>query len=757
MALAIFLLFAIRAGLPSSHASRAIFAVVLTQILPGVLIWRIVRPSHGWWAEDIVTGFALGACLAVAVQTVAGTFGIPWLAGVSGPALALALLIFSPTRSKIQLSQTEQLPRTWGPAVAAISLLLLVPTQGFYRRIPLDWTTGFRSFYPDMPFHLSLASQLAHRGPSEVPFVLGEPLNYHWFSHAWVAQTSLAADVPLDAVLYRVMPPLMAVFVVWGVAAVAVRISKRFYVGPLAAIVAVGAGELDLLQGARPGSLVNPLSPSLGYSTLVILALLALLAIRWNEERSAVSAILLGLLAFTLPGAKGSALPVVGAGVGLATLWSWLARMPERKIITKDAILLFGGALSAYVILFRGRTGGLRLDPIDSLMTTGVARSLLENADIGILVLILAAGVRMISVLARGAGLLATLNVPHLRRDPTIPLVLGMGLAGAGAVVALTHPGQSQWYILRNAAPAMAIGSAIGFTALWESLGKQRAQIVGIGGLVGLSLLVIQAYAFPELSPETGVEGAVVWRLAALAAVIVAGALFAALVVRDSRTSMGNAVITVLSASLVLAATVPAVLEQVERPMPPYSQAVEPNAQLAFSRDQITAARWLRDHSDSDDVVATNRHCGAPDWQNCDSRRFFVAAYTERRVLVEGWAYTRSWSEAPEVELGKAFKPFWDSDKLRLNDSFLETPSGAEARALYEEGVRWLYVDKTAPYSEELHDYARPRYETEWAKVFELDSDSPMAKSAHMSHSDWILGGHPGTSQDLMAYLNHPG
>jgi hypothetical protein len=63
---------------------------------------------------------------------------------------------------------------------------------------------------------------------------------------------------------------------------------------------------------------------------------------------------------------------------------------------------------------------------------------------------------------------------------------------------------------------------------------------------------------------------------------------------------------------------------------------------LTVPADGINAARWLRDHSDTDDLVATNLHCAwyTTNFDSCNPVSSWVSAYSERRVLVEGWAYT---------------------------------------------------------------------------------------------------------------------
>jgi hypothetical protein len=74
---------AIQADLPVRSAIAALAALVVTQLLPGFLVWRVVRPLNGWWIEDVMMGLAVGFVLAVGAQTVAGLTGQPWISGTA--------------------------------------------------------------------------------------------------------------------------------------------------------------------------------------------------------------------------------------------------------------------------------------------------------------------------------------------------------------------------------------------------------------------------------------------------------------------------------------------------------------------------------------------------------------------------------------------------------------------------------------------------------------------------------------------------
>lgn len=715
-ALAIFLLAAVRAGLDPTDLARGLSAIGLTQVVPGLLLWRVVRPRQGWWIEDVVMGVALGAMLAIATQAM---FASAWTSMAVGPALALGLLIAPGSRSRIASARSQPLHWAWGPLVSLVSLLLLVPTQGFYRTNPYEWGEGFRALYVDMPFHLSLVGQLASRGPSSVPYVLGEPLQYHWFSHAWMAHSSSVSGVPADAVLLRLFPPLIAVVTVVAVAVATLRIASRPWAGPLAALLAVSAGDISFVKGPLPGTLVYHISPSLAPATILSLALFTVFAIRWRGERVVGGFAWVAVLGFAAVGTKGSALPVLIAGTALAAAASVLWRTPARKVLVVDLGMLVLSLLLASMTVFQGQSPGLHLDPQAALRAAAPARFLHDGmSTLPASIMLGAIALTLLAALGRGAGLVGVLVADWRRRDPVLVFLLGTGLAGALAVVALAHDGKSQWYFLRSAAPFLAIGSGVGVSLLLGQLRSsgRRAAVAGLvaGGLV-TGVVALGGGATQSQPSLLRVFGS---HAAAAALLAIAATVTVKWFGEPNRANARVVGAACTSIALLVFAVAPVALRQVTS-LPAYSSAVAPGSP-AFSADQIDAARQLKVLSAPGDIVATNRHCRQSAASVCDNRRFYVAAYTERQVLVEGWGYTtRSVTEATDA-LDDAYVPYWRPDVLDTNDRFLTQPGPADHTRLYELGVRWIFVDKTSPYSPDLVRFGREHVDTEWAWVLEL-------------------------------------
>jgi hypothetical protein len=80
------------------------------------------------------------------------------------------------------------------------------------RMIPLSGPAALRP-NSDSPFQLSLAAELTHHFPPQVPYVAGEPLTYHWMVYNHIAsahQLARLADLRFQSGtvrVYQLYPP----------------------------------------------------------------------------------------------------------------------------------------------------------------------------------------------------------------------------------------------------------------------------------------------------------------------------------------------------------------------------------------------------------------------------------------------------------------------------------------------------------------------------------------------------------------------
>ncbi|WP_237103861.1 hypothetical protein, partial [Nonomuraea sp. MG754425] len=135
-------------------------------------------------------------------------------------------------------------------------------------------------------------------------------------------------------------------------------------------------------------------------------------------------------------------------------------------------------------------------------------------------------------------------------------------------------------------------------------------------------------------------------------------------------------------------------------------------------RGALEAGRWLRAHSSPDDVVATDLHCRYDWWRVCDSRHFWVSGFSERRVLVEGWAYAESTlSRARPFLRSYLAVPFGDPALLAANDAVFERPTAENVRELSRKyGVKWLFTG----INPELGKFASLRFRNATSSVYRL-------------------------------------
>ena len=201
------------------HARRAV-----TEVLPGVLVWRAVRPHNGWWVEDIAMGFAIGWVLVIGAQVIAGLSEQYWIAW--SPALLVTLVAAPATRVRTP-DRTgrdavvalvagavcrRDVPSLHSPAARLLPYgpaeLGVWRTHSTHRRIP---ASGARcSVRAARPHHLSVGQER----------VAGLPL----VQHVWVAQNrcrlrrgAVPGSVPVHG--RSLMPPV----VLLAIAVAAVR------------------------------------------------------------------------------------------------------------------------------------------------------------------------------------------------------------------------------------------------------------------------------------------------------------------------------------------------------------------------------------------------------------------------------------------------------------------------------------------------------------------------------------------------------
>jgi hypothetical protein len=256
-------------------------------------------------------------------------------------------------------------------------------------------------------------------------------------------------------------------------------------------------------------------------------------------------------------------------------------------------------------------------------------------------------------------------------------------LAGIGGTLLLETWGYSQLFLLYSVIPF--IGVLLASSAFYKSteLSVEKILLISLG-LIGQPVLFQLFSSFVPSSQVLRTFG--LWVLATVFVLLVAG--IAARV--QSQKVITYLLLTSLSIGIFSGLTK---FDQQAYSLPehPYS--------ITIGTAKI--ARYLKDNSDKNDLIATNRHCAGPEEnQTCTARQFSLSALSERRVLLEGWSYTT----CPLAE--PILNKYWKEDFWELNQDFFITPNNQNWEVFQKSGVDWLVVDATRPSAANYNEFA---------------------------------------------------
>lgn len=707
--------------------------VLLTAVLPGTLLWRMLRIRPQSALEEIAAGSALG----LAVQVLL-TWGLSRI-GVS-PRLAvlwcLIVIVASIAVPRLRRNWRSQAARpvspwmSWILAAASVTAAWSVANTGF-RQNPIAQVPGFPGQYfapnpyVDFPFHQAVAAAVL-RGGDVYPYVTSVPLQYTLMVYEHLADLTRWTGVDLTLALLRLNTlPLVALAVVLcGV--LAHRVTRSAAAGALGGVLGYLIAQAWLYHGIDTSayfgvqSLGYYRSPTQTFGEPIFLVLLLLAVVLLRTRRVSVWVyVVTAAVAFVAGGAKATFLPLILCGLVVALVIGWLVRARKARA-TLVLLVISGAAFLASLELVDGtNTRGLAISGggglLSRLTVTPALGPIIDRPVVRVAAIVLVVAVW---VLGAVAGLAA---IALRRRDLAVWLLAGVGVAGMGAAIFGSPNSLNQVYFLRGAYPALGVLAAVG---LAELVRRTRVRpfacvTVVVSLAVGLAVaLIIRDHAVMATT-FNGVR-VTYWKLfRPYAAVIVAGLVAGAGVYVAVSLSRRRFNIAAKVAALPLAVLVAFGVVQGSafseiavgaglKPLPTPSVGEGYASGIIISPDGAEAARWLRAHSDPADTVVTNAHCLplTATRRSCSPYNFWLSALAERNVLVEGWAYS---TPSPDVAPGGISSgPFWDQSLLAANDAAIYDPSPTTVAWLHSKSIKWVFVDRSVrPESPELGDYLR--------------------------------------------------
>ncbi|MBO4209581.1 hypothetical protein [Micromonospora echinofusca] len=729
-------------GTPPADVLRYTGYALAGVLLPGTLVYRALRRRPHTLVEDLAMGAAVGLVLELAAWAGFTALGVQrwlwlWPLAVAVPFAAVPVL-----RRHWWVRGYTPVPTGWAwTVVAVVAGFTLYLAESFFRPNPVLPTGEGQAQYIDLAFQLSIAGAATHQVPLDVPQVAGEPLHYHWFGFAHLAAASLFSGTDLPVVFFRLGVPALCALAAVLIAVAGWRVTGRPYAGAVAAVLMFTVGEFGYENGVRQlfgtqATFIVWGSPSMTYSWVLLIALIVVLADRLAAGTAPPGAdaastgragggaprvpwigpgawVLAGLLLAASTGAKASSVPVTLAALAFTAAVLLVVRRRLVRPVLVAAGLTFAAQVFATAVLFAFESHGVTVDPFSGLRTyVG------DTGPTGLL-WVLVFGAFLLNMQLRLAGIPVLLWLRRGRLEPVQLFLLGGTLAGPAIYLLVGHPGSSNQYFVRAGFAFGVLLSAWGYLELVERARLGRRAVAGLvvaavgfaGLLTGIQLAnpatVQPGAAYAPLLPLLRWTGALV-ALAGLGALLW-------VVVTGHRPRLVGAGGVVLLTGILVAGTPGLVMDAAAARKYPNGGAY---AVVPMPASRVEAARWVRDHSAPGDVVATNVHCRAVVNGWCDARSFWLSAYAERAVLLEGWSFAPRMVSRP----GGAYAPFWDQDLLRANDTAFTAPTAAGLADLRDRhGVRWLVADhevgRVAP---ELDQLAEPVFANGRISVYRL-------------------------------------
>lgn len=702
--------------------------VVALQICTGATMWRLFRHRQICTVPELIgMGLALGSFVSLlSSQALRGTplDKIAWAL----PTIFFAILIGLPrVRSRLALTQIEKTsPLTflaittatlialtywwwwlWPIVPAPAILYLLVTARTTERRlsIPLSalllfgmvalaiWLRGFNLtwwiFSNDQVFSESLSTSLTIWGPNENIQLVGQPVNYHWFSLAWAGMTTQAGGISSWVVMTKVLP----ICSLFGATCLTWTCTKAISKSRLAPTISL----IVLVLASNPFGLIptrNFHSPTFFFSMIWLLGF-TLILIEGINSRISGGEFLLGLMMVASLGGKVSSGAIALCGFALCFIASLVSIRDKRltRFLLKSAVWLVVACLVTYFAVYRSQTIGKGSTLSWGFAEIGVHSGIAHADSLMILRIFAWSGV-IAAITPAIAPIFILFLLPSTRHRAELYYFIGAILSGFVFVSIFNHAGASQLFFFLAGFVVASIGVGWALGDGWDQLRTHvtkmqitTAIIVGVGVSVLSSLLWtwtpsrIDEYRF-SYSIKLLLQ-LLLWTTALVGSFLLCRPKQG---VVDKRPRY---LIHVYLASLILISSSISfgviqrygMFRNLSHKLTVDSS--DPNL-VTGSTGHIAALTWLREHSDQNDVVATNRFCisGA---ESCISKWFLVSALSHRRMLIEGGYFDSS--NLPSLT---------EVEKIKYSKDFAEHPTKEGTVWLLDHGVTWVFVDYVA-------------------------------------------------------------
>ncbi|MDX6409528.1 MAG: hypothetical protein QOE13_2599 [Gaiellaceae bacterium] len=718
--------------------------------VPGWLLYRVLAPESSL-GRTIVFGWVLGYALEILAYLAASELGARNLFSFY-PLLALPLIpeVWRVRRARGWGRAATAFPvaAVWTAAGVGVVTLAYLGIA-YFARTPLPWDVGQVTYDTDVPFSLGIAAEALHHWPMVDPNVSGLAVHYHVWAHLDLAATSQVTGLALPLVLFRLAVfPLTLLFVAEMLVAGRV-FAGRALVGAFAAGLLLLVGEVDpepwySFPFLNYFFLDVWLSPTFLLGLVFFAAALTLIGERIKSTEPIRPAwrtwVLIAIMLIACAGAKPPALAVLGGGLVLTAGWIlWTQRRVDANAAVGLGVVVavFG---VYYIVTYRHSALGLGAHPFESFGNMPWVHDLRQSVGDGagwpLGVLLGALGLWGPALV----GLVAFFGLRRARLDAGRFFLLAVLIAGVGPYVLYWQPANAQVYFSHYALVGGTLLAAEGLVllgSLWSRAGVIRsAAAIALATAVAL-VTVVYVIETNLLHPRAAlaivvlaIVAALMWRWSApsgrRAPLVAAGFAAVTAVVlllwrfgwNPNQGYGGYELVTALLAVTMLAV---ALARRTQRWEAFFAVAVTaiaigaldlpldqgPNAvdrlrsgaafseahETGLSRGLYQGLTWIRANTTTNAVLAVNNYRQGNS-QHGPATYFYYAAFSERRVFLEGWLFTSAaWNILGEDALTSKRIPF--PERFRLNEAVFKHADQKALKILVRKyGVRYLVDDK---------------------------------------------------------------
>jgi hypothetical protein len=587
----------------------------------------------------------------------------------------------------------------WGALAIACSALLLAAQR--LRNLNTFWWIWSH----DQVFLEAMSTSVAKWGPAENIHSVGVGFKYHWFALAWSGMTSAASGAQPFVVSTKFLPiisMLGAVMLVWA----SVRSLTKSRSASMFAVVIFIFN--DNLLNTSPVRLFH--SPTYLFAVVWMLAFVFIF-IKSLHGHVRYSPLLLAVMLFACFGGKVSHGAVTAAGFGLAALIGliWRQSPAITRFLLQTSAMLTATVVAAYILLFRGQSIGS-----GNMLSLAFGRI---GVEAGISSQDSSRAMIWLATITVVAALAPIFLIPSIvfarerwRTRADLHFAWGVGISGLILVACLAQDFGGQVYFVQS---ALAIAPIFAAVSIFEKISYSSTRVSStaimsmvcagaIAAIIGFKTWFWSPANFDLHRAHLVITftNAVGFLLIAL----IAPPLVSRFVKSPHPRIYSQVLRAILLVSLVISLGVIRRIDNFYSFSNHDQLSVTSPDLIQGSIDHVAALTWLRNNSDPEDIVATNRFC-IPGLDYCNPKWTIVSALSRRRMLIEGYSYgqIRGSSIPQDPSLPPwaqgAAQPLESQNRLKFSIEFAEQPTKTSSYFLRSQNVSWVVVDHAAQQS----------------------------------------------------------